>query len=318
MCEKGGDDIQYLRERGYNYIDACRILGRDLMIVRRDPPFLAPPVTIAPPIDKWRAAAAGFLLWSQQYLDRALPYLTSRGITEQTARAASLGYNPETRECSRAKWGMEPDREYGDRFWLPAGIVIPSYAGGALWRLQIRRETVKEGQDRYKTVTGSSNALYGVDSLQPGQPAILVEGPFDALATRQAAGDLAGVAACGTSGARRIKWISALALCSDVLVALDADQAGDAASAYWLDVLPTARRLRPYYGDPAQMLQDGQDVRAWVQAGLGSPQPMSFSSSIAADYWRGEVAANSPALERLRRICEQRGYSYDLTMEALR
>jgi DNA primase len=316
MCEKHGDAIQYLREQGMSFTDACRVVGKELDGPRKAAPPIAPE-KCEPPAHVWRAAAAGFLLWSQDYLDRALPYLTSRGLTEQTARTAGLGYNPETREASRAKWGLEMDREYGDRFWLPAGIVIPSYAGGALWRLQIRRETVKDGQERYKTVTGSRNALYGADSLRPGQPAILVEGPFDAMAVRQVAGDLCGVVASGTSGARHIKWISALALCSDVLIALDADGPGDTASAYWLDALPNARRHRPYYSDPAQMLQDGQDLRAWVRVGLSGPQAMVFTSSIAADYWRGEVAAHSPALTRLAAICQARGYSYDLTVEAL-
>jgi DNA primase len=316
MCEKHGDAIQYLREQGMSFTDACRVVGKELDAPRKAAPPIAPE-KCEPPAHVWRAAAAGFLLWSQDYLDRALPYLTSRGLTEQTARTAGLGYNPETREASRAKWGLEMDREYGDRFWLPAGIVIPSYAGGALWRLQIRRETVKDGQERYKTVTGSRNALYGADSLRPGQPAILVEGPFDAMAVRQAAGDLCGVVASGTSGARHIKWIGALALCGEVLVSLDADGPGDTASAYWLDALPNARRHRPYYSDPAQMLQDGQDLRAWVRVGLSGPQAMVFTSSIAADYWRGEVAAQSPALTRLAAICQARGYSYDLTVEAL-
>ena len=316
-CEKGGDAIQYLRERGMSYADACRVVGKELDAPRRESSFITPPMECVPPAHEWRAAAAGFLLWSQQYLDRALPYLTGRGLTEQTARAAGLGYNPEMREASRAKWGLAPDAEYGDRFWLPAGIVIPSYAHGALWRLQIRRETVREGQDRYKTVTGSANVLYGADSAQPGKPTVLVEGPFDALAVRQAAGDLCGVTASGTSGARRIKWIAALALCGDVLIAFDADEAGDAASAYWLDALPNARRLRPYYADPAQMLEDKQDVRAWVRTGLGGPQPMAFISQAAADYWREEVRLNGPALARLRGICAARGYDYESTVEAL-
>jgi DNA primase len=316
-CEKGGDAIQYLRESGMSYADACRVVGKELDAPRRESSFITPPMECVPPAHEWRAAAASFLLWSQGHIDRALPYLTGRGLTEQTARAAGLGYNPEERETSRAKWGLAPDQKYGDRFWLPAGIVIPSYAHGALWRLQIRRETVREGQDRYKTVTGSANVLYGADSAQPGKPAVLVEGPFDAMAVRQVAGDLCGVVASGTSGARRIKWIGLLALCSEVLVSLDADGPGDTASAYWLDALPNARRHRPYYSDPAQMLQDGQDLRAWVRVGLSGPQAMVFTSSIAADYWRGEVAAQSPALTRLAAICQARGYSYELTIEAL-
>jgi DNA primase len=317
MCEKHGDAIQYLREQGMSYGDACRVVGKELDAPRRASSFIAPPAECEPPSQQWREAGAGFVFWAQERISQALPYLTGRGLTEQTIQRAGLGYNPQTREASRAKWGLAPDGENGDRFWLPAGIVIPWYVGSALWKVSIRRETVKEGQDRYKTLPGSSNALYGVDSLQPGRPAVLVEGPFDALATRQAAGDLVGVAASGTSGARRIKWVGALALCSEVLVSLDADQAGDTASIYWLDMLSNARRHRPYYSDPAQMLEDGQDLRAWVRVGLGGPEPMTFTSQIVADYWRGEVAAQSSALTRLAAICQARGYSYELTIEAL-
>jgi hypothetical protein len=53
-------------------------------------------------------------------------------------------------------------------------------------------------------------------------------------------------------------------------VAYDADDAGEAAAAFWLHALPGARRWRPYWGDPAQMLQDGADVAGWIAAGLDS------------------------------------------------
>ena len=97
---------------------------------------------------------------------------------------------------------------------------------------------------------------------------MLVEGPLDWLCVAQAASDLCGVGRVGTSGARRVRWLTRLALASAVLVALDADAPGDTASKYWLDALPNARRWRPYYADPAQMAQDGAGVRAWAAAGL--------------------------------------------------
>lgn len=319
MCERGGDAIQYLREQGLSYQEACAQLGQPLDRPQAATSFVAPPVGCPVPAPRWRECAAGFVFWSQGNIERALPYLTSRGLTEKTIRTAQLGYNPAQRECSREKWGMEPDKDNGDRFWLPAGIVIPSYADGALWRVQIRREVVRDSQDRYKTVTGSSNVLYGADSLQPNRPAVLVEGPFDALAVQQSAGDLCAVVASGTSGARRIRWITQLALTSQVLIALDADPPGDHAARYWLEVLPTARRWRPYYSDPSQMLEDGQDVRGWVLAGLGlNPAPWALTETPARDYWRAEIAAQSPALARLETICRESGYDYAATVEALK
>lgn len=323
-CEKGGDAIQYLREKGYSYADACHALGRPLDLPRAADLPPVPPVACEAPPQKWREAAAGLVFWAQGYIDQALPYLTGRGLAEKTIRAAGLGYNPAGRWSERSRWGLPKDEDGNERLWIPAGIVIPWYVGGHLWKISIRRDVVKDGQDRYKTLPGSSNALYNADALQPGRPAALVEGPFDALAVQQAAGDLCGAAACGTSGARRIRWISALALCEKVLVALDADDAGDHAARYWLEVLPNARRLRPYYGDPAQLLQDGQDVRGWLRAGLGGGDAAPWATDASGawaevrDYWRGEVAANSAALERLARICRERGYDYEATVEVLR
>jgi DNA primase len=321
-CGKGGDAIQYLREQGLSYHDACRQLGTPLDRPRAsiDP---APPEPCEAPSEQWRETAAGLVFWSQaaSRLNTALPYLTSRGLTERTIRSASLGYNPEGRWSERSKWGLAPDRDGNTRLWLPAGIVIPWYAGGALWKVAIRRDQVRDDQDRYKTITGSSNALYNADALHAGQPAILVEGVFDALAVQQTAGDRIASVASGTSGARRIRWITQLACCSEVLIALDADTAGDTASRYWLDVLPSARRLRPYYADPAQMLQDGQDVRAWALAGLsgGIVAPWAACPDLFGirTYWQEEARLGSVALERLQRICQASGWDYTATLEEL-
>ena len=77
------------------------------------------------------------------------------------------------------------------------------------------------------------------------------------------------VATGSTGGARRMHWLARLALCSVVLVAYDADAAGEAAAGYWVEVLDKARRWRPYWEDANAMAQDGADVRAWVAAGVG-------------------------------------------------
>jgi hypothetical protein len=93
---------------------------------------------------------------------------------------------------------------------------------------------------------------------------------FDALAVRQEAGDLIAVVAAGTTSGRLERWIGRLDLASPVLIALDADQAGDSASGWWLNALgPQARRWRPFWDDPAAMRQDGADLRTWVREGVG-------------------------------------------------
>ena len=159
------------------------------------------------------------------------------------------------------------DKGRPKRTWLPRGVVIPWEIGGELWRVNIRRPA---GDPKYLQVSGSASGLYNADALTPNRSAVLVEGEFDALIITQHAGDLVATVATGsTSGARRTRWIAQLALPPLVLVAFDADDAGDKAAAYWLRVLTKAKRWRPFWGDANAMAQDGADVRAWLAAGLG-------------------------------------------------
>jgi hypothetical protein len=53
-----------------------------------------------------------------------------------------------------------------------------------------------------------------------------------------------------------------------VLVAYDADAAGEAAAGYWLETLNNAHQWRPYWEDANAMVQAGVDVRAWVAVGV--------------------------------------------------
>ena len=139
--------------------------------------------------------------------------------------------------------------------------------GGELWRVNIRRPG---GSPKYIGPAGWSNALYRADLLLSGLPAVLLEGEIDALTVAQRVGDLVSAVATGsTTGGRRSPWLTRLAAAPLVLVAFDADQAGEEASAYWLSALSNARRLRPVLGKDANALaQAGGDVRAWVLEGL--------------------------------------------------
>jgi DNA primase len=185
-----------------------------------------------------------------------------------------LGYHSVETWEKPQRWGLAADQR---KIWLPPGIVFPWLVGSELWRISIRRvgDTIGKAQ-RYVVVSGSSNTLYGLDTLKPNAPAVITEGAFNGLTVLQEAGDLLGVVATGsTTGGRLLRWIGRLSLASTVLVAFGADDAGDAAAAWWLKALGTwAKGWRPYWGDPSQLLQDGADVRTWVVIGLGiSPIP---------------------------------------------
>ena len=319
QCNRKGDAIQFLRELDHSYVEACQMLGEQPR--EKAAPQALPPAECNPPSDTWRAAGQAFVEYAQSELQNApeaLQYLYSRGLTETTITRAKLGYNPAGRASSRAKWGIPNDSDKTE-IWLPQGIVIPCEAAGVLWKIQIRRDEKHANQDRYMTVNASGNALYGADSVTPNRPAILVEGPFDALAVAQVAADLCGVAACGTSGARRDRWITRLALASEVLVSLDADDAGDAASRWWLDKLTNARRWRPTWSDPAQMLQDGADVRGWVLAGLRKAPKVYPVHPAFADFWvECEARGWAGHIERHAKLCAAAGADYQATIATLR
>jgi DNA primase len=290
MCRachsRWSDAVQFLIWLGlaHDFRTACDWLTIDRP-VRAEACSAPPPEPPEPcelPNDAWQTAAESFLWYAFQHLHGgtgapALRWLEARGLDESTIAWACLGYNPRALERPRAKWGLPPDDAGRETFWLPAGIVIPFFVRGKLWKLSIRRLAPHLPPGRkYKTVPGSANALYNADAIQPRAPTLLCEGVFDALAVHQVASDLvAAIAAGTTTGARRVPWIARLASASQVLVAMDADAGGEEAANYWLDVLRhNARRWRPLFDDPAAMLQADLDVRQWVEAGLRANEPL--------------------------------------------
>ncbi|RME79661.1 MAG: hypothetical protein D6784_00375 [Chloroflexi bacterium] len=174
-----------------------------------------------------------------------------------------------------ARWGVE-DRE---TIYLAAGVVIPWLVDGKPHKVNIRRLAVADGQSKYSSPAGwcGVRPLYNADALQPGRPAVLVEGEFDALAVQQAAGDLVTPVATGSKDAgRAARWVARLAACSLVLVAFDADEPGDKAASAWLELLPNARRWRPLLKDAGEMLAQSLDIRRWIEAGCPEPARWVF------------------------------------------
>lgn len=209
-------------------------------------------------------------LWDARGV-KAVAWLRGRGLHDGTIQGSGLGYNPVDHYTERATWGLQPeknDRGQPRRLWLPRGVLIPWIVDGALWGLRIRRSA---GEPRYYWLPGGTpNAIYNADALIAGKPVVVLEGEIDALTVCQA--DHVGVATGSTNAARRTRWLARLATASVVLVAYDADDAGEKAAAYWVGTLDNAKRWRPYWRDANQLAQDGVNVRAWIEAGLKQGQ----------------------------------------------
>jgi DNA primase len=278
QCGKGGDLPALLVELGkLTPAEAGRMRrgdGRALVgtsAPANRPPTPRNPGRLAAPGPEWQRAARAFVtkcaaeLWAPSGA-QALAWLQGRGLADDTIRAAGLGYNPQDQHQPRATWGLADNKP----IWLPRGVVIPWWISGDLWRVNIRRP---QGEPKYFSAAGFTVGLYNADALTTDKPAILVEGEIDALTVGQAAGDLAAPVATGSTGSgRRPRWIAALAACPLVLVAYDADDAGESAAAWWVGVLANSRRWRPLWQDANAMAQAGADVRGWVLAALDGAQ----------------------------------------------
>jgi DNA primase len=291
-CGRAGRDVlDFLREyEGLNFIEACNVLGIEPVSEYHRLARGSAPASDEPPCQKWQERAGAVLhlaerlLWSGRG-EGALAYLRGRGLTDETIRTARLGYIPLThqgrwyRDTSKL-WGLASEDERNGEdvgVWLPEGIVIPWFADGQLWKLNVRRlRGVRDGDAKYVQVRGSREGLYNVDALRVERPVILCESEFDALAGEQACGDLAAFAATGaTTRARRDRWLARIGLASHVLVAYDDDppdrnrkRAGDEGAAYWVKALPHALQWLPWAHDVNEMLQRGQDLRAWATLGV--------------------------------------------------
>jgi len=271
VCNAKGSGVDYLMmKRNYTKQQALSAVGwkpKD----GSEPQFLIPKSVLSgqiyptheAPSAKWQETAKGFVdycttaLWDERG-QQALEYLRSRGLKDETIKAARIGYNPAKMRQSADKWGMK------QHSMLAQGIIIPWFLGeGEIWRITVRDESVTEGtkEGRYKQVAGGSNGLYLAYTLGYDRPVILVEGEFDALSVAQECGHDVSVVATGTTeGSRITRWLAALATRDMVLVAFDAEESGDKAAQWWLDRLENAHRLRPWWKDANQMLQDGVDL----------------------------------------------------------
>lgn len=308
-CNKKGDDIQFVREyKQMGYTEACEHLhygtnnihhnhhdhhNNNSHHIHHDHEQ-----PLQPPSEVWLEQAWPFLIACQDCLwsdagTRAIAWLRGRGLTDATIQAAGLGYCDRHHYADREAWGLAPEVSSNGKpkgLWLPRGVVIPWLVDSELWGIRVRRAT---GEPKYYFIPGGqASGLFNAGRLTPNQLAVIVEGELDALTICQAG--FVAVATGSTHGARRTRWIARLATADPVLVAYDNDDAGNSAAGYWCAALPNAKRWRPYWGDPNQLLQDGASITWWIATGLNIASPLQqcskYKSSLPIEMWVSNLA----------------------------
>ena len=266
-ADRWHDAIDFVRRRdSAEFIDAVKTLtGDDLPVAttRSAEKPQAPPDLVQPPGAEWEGAAmfaiaecADFLLTQP---DAAAVYnylIDQRGLTHETIRTATLGYNAR-------------GRKIGD-YWLEEGITIPMLSGADLWSVNVRttRAAQKRGRPKYQAMAGSvKRGLYNVNRLEGAHTAVVCEGEFDALLLGQYLPE--GWAAVATGGATipADRWRLHFAHLDRLLLCFDNDEAGVKARDNWLDMFGWAQLLQvPEGNDITDYWKTGADLAGWVMA----------------------------------------------------
>ncbi len=227
-------------------------------------------------------------LWTPKGTE-ALAYLHGRCLSDETIKAARLGWTPRV---------MIPTRE-GDRCFRESGITIPWHDGERLTKINIRRP---EGSDpKYRQAFSDRPGIFpGPAVIEPGRPLIIVEGEFDALLLVQALGrapGLPGWAAVVTLGSASSR--PNLAARSEMLaapvwfIATDADDAGDRAATGWP---ARAIRVRPPepFKDWTEAARAGIELRSWWLPRLGGTE--ALWTHLAALRWGPALNDPTPGI----------------------
>ncbi len=187
-------------------------------------------VKVAPPLpaklaEDYHAA----LLANGTLLERVCQ---SRCLTIETIKRAKLGFCAERRKA-------------------PNGcLTIPYFADGKLVSIKYKKPQPAgpngvRPKDEYEREPGNARkVLYGIDWLQPGPQVVICEGELDALVLQQeginAVSIPDGAGSAGEKG-HELAWLDPVETYADIVLAMDADQAGREAAALLGPRLPPER-----------------------------------------------------------------------------
>ncbi len=250
--------------------------------------------------EQWQKRAAALVDWAEGNLwvpagRPGLDYLRGRGLTNDTIRAARLGYNPHDSYRDPGPWGLEGQ---GKKVYIPAGVVIPCGVGGNWRYIRVRR--IDGRPIRYEDVTGGGHGLYWADRMR-GRPDVFVtHWELDCLLLWQVIQDLADVVTLGSADAKLDPVDQPLLSAGRrFYIATGGDPDGERNGAYWLDLVgDRGRRAQPVQGkDIGAAWGIGVDLRAWAVEVMAAAIPASSPSAATG----APIAERSDVIRRTAR-----------------
>jgi hypothetical protein len=190
---------------------------------RAPPPAMAPAPETWPWRDQWDAAmpigAAG--------AEPGMAYVWGRAIVPVTAMASGVRYCPRFGTTQRLDAdGMPRWRSPGPAVLAPLWAPVGPSRTLALTGVQGRYIDGREADGWRKVQTGGTGAFL-TDGADDADPVAIVEGPFDALAMADDGSGWLGTPAIACTRASLPAWLLSRVLDRCVIVAYDADDAGD-------------------------------------------------------------------------------------------
>lgn len=263
------------------------------------------------PSQKWKEKASDFVHQCHSAAlrnPRAMKEFYERGFTDDTIKEFKLGYCYNS-SLSTSKdiyddfeeWGLDPEtKENGTlkRFWLPHGLVIPSFSEkGEVTRINIRRLDWhhEDKFGKYTKVKGGLNApaVYGDPNKRV---VIILESELDAILIQQFAADTCFCVATGGSTQPLDFYTDHLIRRAILpLICPDVDPAG---AKFFQRLKEIYKRSKlwpaPLGKSPGDAFKDFHiDLRAWILQGLPDalkPRPVqsyAFTCKNCGrhDYW---------------------------------
>ncbi|WP_457573182.1 primase-helicase zinc-binding domain-containing protein [Desulfolithobacter sp.] len=327
-CNKSGDAVQYFRDfHGLSFREAAEQVGKPISSARNNRQVIRNKNTRCPnrstrqpqrPDEQWATYAQRMVDKSHSWLmsnKKALDWLQEkRGLSADTVKRHRLGWLHKDFYVSREQWGLSSEMNAKDqpkKLFFPAGLVIPCFAGNTPVRIRIRRtdDSSAERWGRYYVLPGSSMQPMVISpgsSKAEEYPAIIVESELDAILLKQEITESCTVVAMGSAQAKPPDGLARLLQAVPyVIIALDADQAGNRATRYWCDTFRNAvwfPMLRELGKDPTEARLNGLDLNVWFAAAkLAVTKALEDTESpkgVDIDYGP-EVGSKKPDTEPL-------------------